>query len=80
MPYAMSRWLLRRVNRVDRQPAIFYFHPWEIDRGAAPGPRHRRQDALSALRQPAIEWSAACGKLLFDFEWGRVDEVLLEAA
>ena len=31
LPYAMSRWLLRRVNRVDRQPAIFYFHPWEID-------------------------------------------------
>ena len=80
LPYAMSRWLLRRVNRVDRQPAIFYFHPWEIDAGAAAGPGHRRQDALSPLPQPAIAWSAACGKLLFDFEWGRVDEVLLEAA
>jgi polysaccharide deacetylase family protein (PEP-CTERM system associated) len=31
MPYALSRWLLRKVNRVDGQPAIFYFHPWEID-------------------------------------------------
>ncbi len=27
MPYAMSRWLLRHVNRVDGQPAVFYFHP-----------------------------------------------------
>ena len=30
-PYALSRWAIHRVNRVDRRPAIFYFHPWEID-------------------------------------------------
>ena len=30
-PYALSRWAINRVNRVDRRPAIFYFHPWEID-------------------------------------------------
>lgn len=29
-PYFVTRYLLRRVNREGR-PAIFYFHPWEID-------------------------------------------------
>ncbi len=33
LPYRASRWAIERVNRVDRQPAIFYFHPWEIDPG-----------------------------------------------
>ena len=33
LPYAVSRWSIRRVNDVDEQPAIFYFHPWEIDPG-----------------------------------------------
>ena len=31
LPYAVSRWGFRQVNARDRQPAIFYFHPWEID-------------------------------------------------
>jgi len=31
MPYAMSKWLINRVNTIDRQPALFYFHPWEVD-------------------------------------------------
>ncbi|MGD2081437.1 MAG: DUF3473 domain-containing protein [Chromatiales bacterium] len=30
-PYRISRWAMRRVNETDRQPCIFYFHPWEID-------------------------------------------------
>jgi polysaccharide deacetylase family protein (PEP-CTERM system associated) len=36
MPYAMSRWMLRHVNRVDKRSAVFYFHPWEIDAEQAP--------------------------------------------
>lgn len=31
LPYAMSRWGLKRINRVDRQPFVFYLHPWEFD-------------------------------------------------
>jgi polysaccharide deacetylase family protein (PEP-CTERM system associated) len=30
-PYALSRWLIQRVNRDEGQPAIFYLHPWEVD-------------------------------------------------
>jgi polysaccharide deacetylase family protein (PEP-CTERM system associated) len=32
-PYAVSRWLLRRVNESEACPAIFYLHPWEVDPG-----------------------------------------------
>src|SRR5258705_5142864 len=31
LPYSISRWCIQRVNGIDKQPAIFYFHPWEID-------------------------------------------------
>jgi polysaccharide deacetylase family protein (PEP-CTERM system associated) len=33
LPYAWTRWGMRRVNRVEREPVIFYLHPWEIDPG-----------------------------------------------
>jgi len=79
MPYCLSRWLLRRVNLVDRQPAIFYFHPWEID---AAQPRVPGIDAKTRFRHylNLDRMEQRLRKLLFDFEWGRVDEVLLEAA
>jgi polysaccharide deacetylase family protein (PEP-CTERM system associated) len=32
-PYAVSRWLIRRVNNGEGKPAVFYLHPWEIDPG-----------------------------------------------
>jgi len=31
LPYAWTRWGIRRLNDVERLPAIFYLHPWEID-------------------------------------------------
>jgi polysaccharide deacetylase family protein (PEP-CTERM system associated) len=31
LPYGWTRQGIRRVNEVERQPAIFYLHPWEID-------------------------------------------------
>jgi polysaccharide deacetylase family protein (PEP-CTERM system associated) len=31
LPYGFSRWAIRQVNEQDRRPAVFYFHPWEID-------------------------------------------------
>ena len=31
LPYAWTRWGIRRVNDVERQPVIFYTHPWELD-------------------------------------------------
>jgi len=79
LPYAASRWLLRRVNHVDRQPAIFYFHPWEIDPAQ---PRVAGIDAKTRFRHylNLDRMERRLRKLLFDFEWGRVDAVMLEAA
>jgi len=31
LPYAWTRWGIRRVNRCEGQPVIVYFHPWEVD-------------------------------------------------
>ena len=77
MPYGMSRWLLRRVNRVDREPAVFYFHPWEIDpaqpriRGITLKTRFRHYVNLGRTER-------RLSRLLTDFRWGRVDEVILD--
>jgi hypothetical protein len=30
-PYAFTKWGLRRINRIDKRPFVFYLHPWEID-------------------------------------------------
>jgi polysaccharide deacetylase family protein (PEP-CTERM system associated) len=79
MPYAMSRWLLRRVNEVDRQPAIFYFHPWEIDadqpRVAGIGLKTRFRHYLNLERT-----EQRLKRLLSDFQWGTVDDVIIRKA
>lgn len=76
LPYAMSRWLLRRVNRRDLQPAVFYFHPWEIDAGQ---PRIAGIDAKTRFRHylnlHRTEARLQC--LLADFNWGRMDDIFL---
>ena len=76
LPYAASRWLLNRVNRTERQPAIFYFHPWEIDAGQ---PRVPGIDLKTRFRHyvniPRME--GRLQRLLADFQWGRMDEIFL---
>ena len=70
----MYRWAMRRVNEVDRQPGMFYFHPWEID------PNQPRVDGAS-LRSRFRHYvnlhsmESRLERLLGDFRWGRMDEV-----
>ena len=75
-PYALSRWMLGQVNRQDRQSAIFYFHPWEIDAGQ---PRIEGIDAKTRFRHyvnlPRME--SRLRHLLADFRWGRMDHIFL---
>jgi len=76
LPYRVSRWCLKRVNNVDRQPCIFYFHPWEIDPGQ---PRQRGIGAKTRFRH-YVNLSAMESRiraLLRDFDWDRVDRVFL---
>lgn len=31
MPYCLTRWSLKEINEREGQPAMVYFHPWELD-------------------------------------------------
>jgi len=75
-PYSFSRWALARVNRVDREPGIFYFHPWEID------PHQPRPDGLHLRTRfrhylNLTRTFQRLQRLLVDFQWGRMDEIFL---
>jgi polysaccharide deacetylase family protein (PEP-CTERM system associated) len=77
-PYVLSRWALRRVNRIDERPAIFYFHPWEIDPGQ---PRVANAPVKSKIRHYS-RLGAMAGKLrglIRRHDWGRMDTVVAEA-
>lgn len=76
MPYALSRWMIRRVNAVDGQAAVFYLHPWEVDPGQ---PRVAGIDARTRFRH-YVNLDKVHGRLdalLRDFSWGRMDEIFL---
>lgn len=75
-PYPLSRWMLRQVNRQDRSPVVFYFHPWEIDIGQ---PRVQGIGFKTRFRHYVnigrMESRLEC--LLRDFHWGRMDHIFL---
>ena len=79
LPYAMSRWMLRRVNAQDGESTIFYFHPWEID---TEQPRINGIDARTRFRHYVnIDRNEAkLKRLLSDFRWGRMDDIFLRHA
>jgi polysaccharide deacetylase family protein (PEP-CTERM system associated) len=74
LPTVLYRTGLRRVNRVDRQPGIFYFHPWEVDPGQ---PRVENAGWKSRLRHYTnlSRMAADLDDLLRDFAWDRMDRV-----
>jgi polysaccharide deacetylase family protein (PEP-CTERM system associated) len=79
LPYRLSRWAIRRVNSSDRRAAIFYFHPWEIDPDQ---PRVAEAPLRSRLRHYSRlgAMSGKLGRVLRDFRWGRMDELLADDA
>ena len=79
LPYALSRWMLRQVNQQDRESAIFYFHPWEID---ADQPRVAGIDAKTRFRHYVNigRNESRLMQLLQDFRWGRMDQIFLPGA
>ena len=74
LPYAVSRWSMRRVNAHDRQPGMFYFHPWELD---PEQPRYAQADARTRFRHylNLERTEKRLSRLLRDFAWDRVDRV-----
>ena len=76
LPYALSRWMIGKVNADDRKPAIFYFHPWEIDHGQ---PRVPGIDLKTRFRHYVNigRMERRLASLLGDFRWGRMDHIFL---
>ncbi len=72
LPYAFSRWAIRQVNRTYERPAVFYFHPWEIDPDQ---PRVPGAPIKSRLRHYTnlAKMAPKLRDLVHDFAWGRMD-------
>lgn len=77
LPYALSRWMMEKVNRDDQESALFYFHPWEVD------PEQPRPEGLGAKARfrhyVNIERMERRLELLArDFKWDRMDRIFLD--
>jgi polysaccharide deacetylase family protein (PEP-CTERM system associated) len=79
LPYALAAHFMRQVNAAERQPAIFYFHPWEIDPDQ---PRVADAPLKSRVRHYTNlgVMEAKLRRLLADFAWDRMDRVFLDEA
>ncbi|WP_019866621.1 XrtA system polysaccharide deacetylase [Methylovulum miyakonense] len=75
-PYPVSKWAFKRVNTLEQQAGIFYFHPWEID------PGQPRQSGLNLKTRTRHYLNLGrmenrIRKLLEDFEWDTMEKVFL---
>ena len=79
LPYALSRRAIRQVNRRDGRPAVFYFHPWEIDPAQ---PRVAHAPLRSRLRHYTNlgGMEAKLRRLAAEFAWGRMDALAAREA
>ncbi|WP_308814408.1 XrtA system polysaccharide deacetylase [Sphingomonas sp. GV3] len=78
LPAALTDFAVRQVN-AERQAAVFYFHPWEVDPGQ---PRVGHAPLRSRVRHYS-RLGAMAGKLsglIARHDWGRVDAVVARAA
>ena len=77
LPYGIAQWAIRQVN-ADQQPAVFYFHPWEVDPdqprvvGAPLKSKVRHYTNLDIMQDKLR-------RVLTDFRWDRLDRVYLGA-
>jgi hypothetical protein len=74
LPYAWTRSGIERLNRLERRPATFYLHPWEID----PEQPRLRVRGLTRLRHYGnlAKTERRLRRLLQDFRFGAVSDVL----
>ncbi|OYY78708.1 MAG: polysaccharide deacetylase [Sphingomonas sp. 28-62-20] len=74
-PGAITDWAIDRVNEEAGRPAVFYFHPWEIDPGQ---PRVANAPLKSKLRHYSRLGAMAekLRRLIDRHDWDRVDAVV----
>jgi polysaccharide deacetylase family protein (PEP-CTERM system associated) len=77
LPYWWTRSGIERVNRLERRPAIFYLHPWEID----PGQPRLQASLLSRFRhyRNLDRCEERLVRLLKDFAFAPMQVVLDQA-
>jgi polysaccharide deacetylase family protein (PEP-CTERM system associated) len=77
-PSALTNWAVRQVNAEER-PAIFYFHPWEVDPGQ---PRVANAPLKSKLRHYSRLGAMAdkLRHLVAGHAWGRIDAIAAREA
>jgi polysaccharide deacetylase family protein (PEP-CTERM system associated) len=77
LPYAWTRWGIRRINRREGRPAIFYLHPWEID----PSQPRVKAGALSRFRhyRNLHKTEPRLRRLLREFRFATVGRLLAAA-
>jgi hypothetical protein len=76
LPYAVTSGLLSHARRVNRSPAVFYLHPWEIDpeqprQHSAPWKSRFRHYLNLNRTEPRLR------RLLRNFTWTRMDRLFL---
>jgi polysaccharide deacetylase family protein (PEP-CTERM system associated) len=74
-PLSWTVFCLKRINRIERQPFMFYFHPWEID---PKQPRIRTASRVSRFRHYVNLGinERKLDKLLKVFRFGRIRDVI----
>lgn len=77
-PYAVTCWAIEHLNKQERQPAMVYLHPWEIDVdqpriGAPLRSRFRHYQNLGTTE-------SKLKKLLAAFAWKPMGEVLAQTS
>lgn len=77
LPYQWTRWGIGRINRVEKRPAIFYLHPWEID----PEQPRLEASALSRFRhyRNLHRTEPRLRHLLSDFKFGPLNDLIARA-
>jgi polysaccharide deacetylase family protein (PEP-CTERM system associated) len=74
LPYAFTRWAIRRVNDQERMPAVVYLHPWEVD----PAQPRINANRISRFRHYTNldRTEPRLGRLVRDFRFAPLGRVL----
>ena len=75
LPYGYMRWGMRRVNAHEREPAVVYVHPWEID-PEQPRLRTAGRRGFSTHYVGLAATERKLRRLLRDFRFAPMREVL----
>lgn len=76
LPLRYSKWAVKRINLSEQMPAIFYFHPWEMD------PNQPRISGISAKTRfrhyvNLDKFESRLMQMLRSFKWDRMDRIFL---